>query len=174
MSHPNPVWGLLAEAGVTHSYDDDCVPPHPEPGEVIVTCGLEDDLWPAEVDPTDERWNGFLSPAFRPSVARRMAAYQEKLAAENDEADQLILSPDGRTLVHLVDDEYPDSVSQSDYVLDPLGKFSHSVWAVYDLSGDEHDDAARIRIGAWHWTWTLAEPGDDDDDDRRVDVVELT
>jgi hypothetical protein len=166
---------------VTHSYDDDCVPPHPEPGEVIVTCGLEDDLWPALVDPTEERWNGFLSPAFRPSVARRMAAYQEKLAAENDEADQLILSPDGRTLVHLIYDDdvfdriilpkngqvhKPPAIDVTGWPIRWLTTRMHVVWIVYDLSD-------RVRIGAWHWTWTLAEPGDDDDD-RRVDVVELT
>jgi hypothetical protein len=142
------------------------------PGEVYVSCtGLPGDRWPAVVDFSD-RWNGWLSPQFRPVVARALAAWQASQFGDDPEQDQLVLAPDGRTLVHLVyDEDAPDA--------DPLAGVAlpreNAVWAVYPLVDDAppcypaEDRCAglcgldtvycqgRVKIGAWHWTWYQVE-----------------
>jgi hypothetical protein len=146
-----------------------------EPGERYVTV-LGDERWPAVVDLAD-RWNGWLSPLFRPSVARAIARWQQTWAADDVEQDQLVLSPDQRTLVHLVLDEdvlgpyphpyHPELYPEIDTVGWPddwLLTRAHSVWLVYQLDRPvTADDDGRVAIGAWHWCWYLADPGPDPD-----------
>jgi hypothetical protein len=135
----------------------------PTAGELLVS--VDGELaWPAQVDLTD-RWNGWLSPQFRPSVARTLARWQTdwvaRLELERDdfEQDQLILSPDGRTLVHLVWDEDGEAYARPDPFYGPptlLGTREHAVWLVYDLT----DPSGRVAIGAWHWCWFQVQPTD--------------
>jgi hypothetical protein len=111
------------------------------PGEVYVTTG-NDDVLPALVDRAAP-WNGFVVPGFRPSVARALARLQARFA-DDVEQDQLVLSPDRRTLVHLAYD--PDAVAAPPY--------QHAVVALYDLTG------GRSYVGARRWTWQVVDPRD--------------
>jgi hypothetical protein len=131
-----------------------------DPGEVYVSCGLgEDDVWPALVDP-DDRWNGFVSPGFRPEVARALArrqtAYVARCEREHDDfqQDQLVVSPDERTIAHLVHDDYALSVVDEDepWCVRWNTTREHSVWAIYRLKPGE-----RAFVGAWHWCWYLTD-----------------
>lgn len=149
----------------------------PLPGELLVS--VDGELaWPAQVDLTD-RWNGWLSPRFRPSVARALARWQtdwtSRREAERDDfqQDQLVLSPDGRTLVHLVWDEDAfdrilpptggrvhgsPAVDVSDWPIRWLTTREHAVWCVYSLvsASDEPDPPdVRVAVGARHWCWFL-------------------
>lgn len=126
---------------VSHSYEL-----HPglvlEPGEVWVSWG-DERVFPALVDPTDQDWNGFVSPAFRSGVALALADYVNVCNAATPDPeiqDHLAVAPDRRTIVHLVADVDEDGV----WRLEPL--------AVHQL-----DDNGRARIGAWHWTWHVAD-----------------
>lgn len=125
----------------------------PLPGEVVVSCGATDDdtgdRWPAVVDSDAPRWNGFVAPQFRPAVARLLARWQARNLT--DPADQLVLSPDGRTLVHLVPDADPSDVT-TDWESELTPTRWHAVWAVHDLS----DPTRRVAVGAWRWCWFVA------------------
>lgn len=167
MTGPNP-------AGTTAPVPDTAPA---EPGERYVTV-LGDERWPALVDLAD-RWNGWLSPLFRPDVARAIARWQTADVATDDEQDQLVLSPDQRTLVHLVPDDEPlqailppvDGQVHGDLAIDSstwparwLASREHSVWLVYQLDRPvTADDDGRVAIGAWHWCWYLADPDPDPD-----------
>jgi len=163
----------LVPTDLNHAFPDvnaQFAPPPLTPGEVYVTCGVDDrDVWPATVDLTD-RWNGFLSPLFRPSVARRLARWQARWtgAAEtlldDYQQDQLVLSPDGRTLAHLVwDDAAFDGIPHDDLIWWErrwLTTREHAVWLVYQLvSATNEPDPPdhRVAVGAWHWAWQLHE-----------------
>jgi hypothetical protein len=129
----------------------------PEPGELLVS--VDGELaWPAQVDLTD-RWNGWLSPRFRPSVARVLAAHVQDSQGDDSERDQLVLSPDGRTLAHLVWDEDAFTRDVRTVVGWPIRWLStreHAVWLVYDLD----DPTGHVAVGAWHWCWFQVQPSD--------------
>jgi hypothetical protein len=146
------------------------------PDERLVTV-LGEEAWPAVVSADGaDRWNGFLSPRFRPAVARLLAAWQATDVCELED-DQLVLSPDGQLLVHLVFDESALADVPRDRE-DAVLPRAHEVWAVYRLLDGQPPcgppvnvpgcadrcgyDAepyceGRIAVGAWHWTWQYAE-----------------
>lgn len=123
----------------------------PLPDEVVVSCDVtgatDADRWPAVVNPT-ERWNGFVAPQFRPAVARLLARWQARNLTDPAD-DRLVLSPDGRTLVHLVPDVFGDVTHVTDWESELTPTRQHAVWAVHDLS----DPTRRVAVGAWRWCW---------------------
>lgn len=129
-----------------------------QPGEVYVSVDGETS-WPATVDLSD-RWNGWLSPAFRPDVARALAAQITETNQGDPEQDQLLLSPDELTIVHLVWDEDGELYALPDPDGGPptwwLSTREHAVWSVYPLVDADGRDR-RVRVGAWHWCWFLTD-----------------
>ena len=139
----------------------------PESDELLVSVDGEA-VWPAAVDLTD-RWNGWLSPRFRPSVARALVRWQADWVADCEasddyQQDRLLLSPDGRTLVHLIWDEEGEVYARPDPFHGPptlVRTREHAVWLVYPLisaTNEPDPPDVRVAVGAWHWCWFAVQP----------------
>lgn len=125
----------------------------PHLGPVVqVTWEIEDGSFPARLhlnpDGEPARWNGWLCPAFDRETAQRIVDFNAKAARKVPEME--IFRWDGDTLISC----YPRGFEN----VDDDRKVIAVDWDESPIEPIVDDEGVlRWSIGAWEWTWQLAD-----------------